>query len=340
MGSTKDTIVIKEATEDKVGVARFYFSNRYSVFDWGEMPDLIQKKGTAICILSSYFFEKLEEMGIFTHYLGIVEDGVAKRLSELKFPSNIMEIRLLSVIKPEIKNGNYDYSLYREIKGCFLIPLEIIYRNYLGPSSSIFKRLKEGELTIDEIGLDEMPIPGQRLDTPILDVSTKLEASDRYISWEEAKKMCSLKDEEIKNMKDITQRINRLITEKFTKIGLTNEDGKFEFGFDENRCLILVDAIGTLDECRFTYNDIPVSKEIARMYYRNTKWYEATEVAKKKDIKNWKEICLLKPQPLPEGLVKLISNVYCACTNEITEKEWFSDIPPLEDILKGLRDFV
>ena len=58
MGSVKDLLVIVQPSKDKIGKVQFLFSDRYSVFDWGEMPDYIQDKGAAICITSTYFFEK------------------------------------------------------------------------------------------------------------------------------------------------------------------------------------------------------------------------------------------------------------------------------------------
>lgn len=95
-----------------------------------------------------------------------------------------------------------------------------------------------------------------------------------------------------------------------------------------------------MDECRFTFDGLPVSKEIARVYYRNTAWYQAVEEAKNKDRQRWKEICRLTPEPLPPRLKLLISQIYCACTNEITEKEWFKDVPSLKEILKEIRNFL
>ncbi len=337
MGSVKDLEVLEEPTKDKPGKARFLFSNRYSVFDWGEMPDLIPYKGEAIAILSSYFFERLEDMGISTHYLGLVENGRTKRLSSIKKPTNTMEIKLLRVLKPEFKNTNYDYSIYQREKGCFLIPLEVIYRNYLPEGSSIFRRLKEGTISLEDLGLDKKPYPNQRLDKPILDVSTKLEVTDRYLTWGEAQEISSLSNENIEKIKEITRGVNRLIREEFEKICLVNEDGKIEFGFDENRNFLLVDALGTLDECRFTHSGLPVSKEIARIYYRQTDWYNALESAKKKNGQNFKEICRLKPPHLPDKLKLLISQIYCSACNEITKKEWF-DVPPLKEIIGGIRD--
>lgn len=338
MGSVKDLIIVEGHKKDKPGTGRFVFSDRYSVFDWGEMPDHIVDKGKAICISTAYLFEKLEALGIKTHYMGVVEDGRAKRLSELKEPQNVMEFRLFRVIKPQVQGDTYDYSVYEKERGNFLIPLEVIYRNSLPPGSSVFKRLKEGSLKLDDIGLKEEPVPGQVLDRPILDLSTKLEVTDRYIDWEEAMRMSNLEEQEMEEIKSATMKINELITEEVKRFGLFNEDGKVEYGFDENRNLTVVDAIGTLDECRFTYEGIPVSKEIARIYYRNTDWYKDVEEAKEKDRHNWKSLVKSAPAPLPEDLARSISMIYQAYANELTESTWFP-APPLKEVLNSIKDY-
>jgi len=340
MGSVKDLSVLEKPSEKKPGRARFVFSNRYSVFDWGEMPDHLEHKGESIALLSAYFFEKLEKMGVATHYAGLVENGSIKKLSELKNPSALMEIKLLRVIKPELKAEHYDYSAYQKEKGGYLIPLEVIYRNYLPAGSSVFKRLQTGQLKPQDLGLDKMPEPDQKLPKPFYDVSTKLEITDRYLTWEEAGKIANLNPEEIKSLQNLCGTVNQIITEEFSRQGLINEDGKIEAGLGYERNLMLVDVIGTLDECRFSYEGIPVSKEIARIYYRNIQWFKAVEEAKKKDRQNWKSICQIKPEPLPPRLKLLIEQIYCACTNEITGREWFKGIPSLKKILKEVKEIL
>lgn len=340
MGSVKDLIILKQADANNSGIGRFIFSDRYSVFDWGEMPDHIVDKGKAICIATSYFFERLEEIGIKTHYIGVKEkDREVKRLNELKSPSDTIEFKLIRVIKPdESYNGDenlYDYSVYQQEKTNFLIPLEVIYRNSLPEGSSVFKRLKEGSLKLEDIGLNEMPKQGQVLEKPIIDVSTKLEEIDRYISWQEAREIGNLTQEEIEEIKRITLLINNIITTEVSKFGLFNEDGKIEFGFDENRNIILVDALGTLDECRFTYNGMPISKEIARIFYRNTDWHKDIEAAKKIDSINWKNIVRTMPEHLPKELADSISLIYKSYANELTRRKWF-DAPALKEILETL----
>ena len=338
MGSVKDLVVLEEPGKNKTGRAQFVFSDRYSVFDWGEMPDHIPDKGDAICITAAYFFEKLEENGIKTHYRGLVEEGEVKRLLKLNSPQSRMEIELLRVLKPDIRGTTYDYSVYREESANFLIPLEVIYRNSLPEGSSVFKRLKEGSLRLEDLGLNEMPYPGQVFERPFLDVSTKLEASDRYLSWEEAGEIAGLGEDEVEMIKRITLLINELITEEARRIGLVNEDGKVEFGFDEDRNMMLVDALGTLDESRFTYGGMPVSKEIARIFYRKTSWYEEVDEAKRKDKVGWKRLVKNKPPLLPSALKDSISMLYKASCNEITRRIWFEDVPSVKEIMKEIRE--
>ena len=69
MGSVKDVKIIKKPEGNKTGFGEFIFSDKYSIFDWGEMPNLIMNKGKALCIIGAYFFEKLEEREIRTHYI-------------------------------------------------------------------------------------------------------------------------------------------------------------------------------------------------------------------------------------------------------------------------------
>lgn len=336
MGSVKELQIITPPTGSMPGTGHFVFSDRYSVFDWGEMPDHITNKGKALCLIGAYFFEKLEGMGVQTHYVGLVANGAIRRLAELDAPVDTMRVHLLRVLKPEIRAETYDYTIYRQKPANILIPLEIIYRNSLPQGSSVFRRLKKGAITFEALGLKKMPVPGQKLETPILDVSTKLEATDRYMTWQEAQSIAGLSGVELESIRKTTQTINELITAEAEKLNLVNEDGKVEFGFDENRDLMLVDVLGTPDECRFTFQDIPVSKEAARMFYRKTAWYREVEAAKKQNRVRWKQHVASPPPPLAGDLAEMISQLYMGFCNEITGRQWF-DTPPLKEVLFGIK---
>lgn len=339
MGSVKDLKIIRTPSEDTPGIGRFVFSDRYSVFDWGEMPDLIPDKGKAICLVTCHFFEVVERLGIRTHYIGIVEDERVKKLCELTEPTNVMEFKMVRVIKPKFDGINYDYSPFKYLKSNFLIPLEVIYRNSIPEGSSLLKRLRCGEIAPEDVGLKGIPEPNTRLERPILDFSTKLEITDRYLKEDEAYNISGLSEGEFMELKRVALRLNELISEKAGILGLYNEDGKFEFGLDENRNLMLVDAIGALDECRFTYEGIPFSKEVLRIYYRSTRWYSEIENAKKEDRQNWKKLVGENPPPLPPEWKQLISDMYKSYANEITGRRFF-DTKPINEVLVELKNLI
>jgi len=347
MGSVKDLEVIKKPTKDAMGVGRFHFSDRYSVFDWGEMPDFIDGKGEALCMMGAYCFERLEERSVRTHYRGLVDkSGKVVRFDELEQPSSVMEISLVNAYRPKayVQDGKlkYDYGVYTPELRNFLIPLEIIYRNGLPEGSSIFKRLEQGLVTIEELGLDHYPKAGEKLGKPIFDVSTKLEEGDRYVSWAEAQRIAGLTDGELDEVKALLLEVDGLISELAGRAGLVNEDGKIELAFDPSRRLMVVDVVGTLDECRFTYDGLHVSKEIARQYYRKTDWFRDVEEAKKKaekeGIEDWKKLCKTKPPKLDPALRNIISQMYLATANELTKKKMFA-VPKLADIIKEYEKY-
>jgi phosphoribosylaminoimidazole-succinocarboxamide synthase len=347
MGSVKDLEVLKKPTPESMGTGRFHFSDRYSVFDWGEMPDQIPGKGEALCLMGAYCFERLEEKSIRTHYKGIVDqNGKAVTFKELAETSNIMEVALVNVYKPETKVANgkleYDYSAYTPSLKNSIIPLEIIYRNGLPEGSSVFKRLQQGKVSLDALGIDHYPIPGERFAKPIFDVSTKLEETDRYVSWEEAQKIAGLTNIEVAAVKVVLAKANETITEMAVKAGLVNEDGKIELALDNQRRVTVIDVVGTLDECRFTLDDLHVSKEIARQFYKKTSWFQEVENAKKtaesRGIKEWKTLCKSQPPPLDSRLKNIISYMYTAAANEMTGRKLF-DAPKLSEVVKEYKQW-
>jgi phosphoribosylaminoimidazole-succinocarboxamide synthase len=347
MGSVKDLQVIKKPTQTAMGVGRFLFSDRYSVFDWGEMPDHIEGKGAALCLMGAYCFEQLEKKGVQTHYKGLVENDKAAKVRELKKPSSVMEVALVNVYKPKttVQNGKvvHNYSVYTlKLKNC-LIPLEIIYRNGLPEGSSVFKRLEQGKIAIKDLDLDHYPKPGEQLSKPIFDVSTKLEETDRYVTWTEAQKIAGLTDQELIDVKAVLLQADETITEVAKKAGLKNEDGKIELAFDDKRQLIVVDVVGTLDECRFTYDGIHVSKEIARQFYKKTPWYKDLEQAKKdaeaKGIQEWKSLVKSSPSKLDPKLKKIISQMYMAAANEMSGKKLFNT-PKLAQLITEYKIYM
>lgn len=348
MGSVKDLEIVKDPTRDDMGVGWFLFSDRYSVFDWGEMPDHIKGKGQALCLMGGYCFEMLEQAGIRTHYRGLVdEEGRVARFEEIDAPLSVMEINLVNVYKPEVRvrqgKIEYDYGVYAsQLKNC-LIPLEIMYRNGLPEGSSVFKRLEHGEVSPRALGLDHYPKPGERFDKPIFDVSTKLEETDRYVTWEEARRIAGLTAPELISVKYVLSKVNDAIGEMACRAKLENEDGKIELAFDPKRRLMVADVVGTLDECRFTFEGVHVSKEIARQFYRKTQWFRDVEAAKRKaefeGLRDWRSLCRSQPPKLDPQLKDIIGEVYMAAANDMTRRRMF-DVPELAKVIRKYREYM
>ncbi|MFH1240369.1 MAG: phosphoribosylaminoimidazolesuccinocarboxamide synthase [Candidatus Diapherotrites archaeon] len=317
MGSVKDLIVEKKATKNELGVGIFKFTDDYSAFDYGKMPDTIPGKGESLCRMAAYNFKELEKLGVKSHFRKLIS-------------GNEMEVNIVRVLNPErneLQEGARNY----------LVPLELIFRNSLPEGSSVFKRVERKETSWKKLGINFTPEPGAKLEKPILDVSTKLERLDRYIDWNEAGKIAKLSEAKINELKDKLNIINDYITEKADSLGMEHADGKVEFGLSPDNEFILVDVAGTLDENRMIYKGLNLSKQIMRNYYmKNTDWYKKVAEMKTKGItpEKWGV-----PPSLPKELIEIVSNMYkSVCEAWIGEKIW--NAPSIDDVVDAYREFL
>lgn len=317
MGSVKDLIIEKKATENELGLGIFKFTDDYSAFDYGKMPDAILGKGESLCRMAAYNFKELEKLGVKSHF--------RKLISGTEMEVDI--VRILNPEKNELKEGDLNY----------LIPLELIFRNSLPEGSSVFKRVERGETSWEKLGIDFTPEPGAKLEKPILDVSTKLERLDRYIDWDEAREIAKLSEEKMNELKEKLFTINDFITKKAKTLGMEHADGKVEFGLDPDNEFILVDVAGTLDEDRMIYKSLNLSKQIMRNYYmQNTDWYSKVAEMKSKGItpEKWGV-----PPILPKELIEIVSNMYkSVCEAWIGEKIW--NAPGIDEVVESYREFL
>ena len=290
MGSVKNLTVEKAPSEKEFGEGVFEFTDDYSIFDYGKMPDVIPAKGESLCKMAAWNFEELAKLGIQTHFMELIGP-------------NRMKVKLVRVLYPGKDEINTETTNY-------LIPLEIIFRNSLPAGSSVFKALASEEVTLEDLGLDHQPQPGEKLEKPIIDITTKLEASDRRLKWDEAKRISGLTDEEVDRIKETVLKINNFLNRRAREIGLEHADGKVEMAFGPNRQLVLVDVCGTLDENRFLLDNFHISKQVLRDFYKKNKpdWCKEFEEAKKsKPKKEWPV-----PERLPGELVNAVSELYRA----------------------------
>ncbi len=314
MGSVKDLEIIKKPSEKEFGTGIFSFTDDYSVFDFGKMPETIPNKGNSLCRMASYNFEKVNELGINSHF----EEFISP---------NKMKVKLVQVIYPDKQKLTSNDSNY-------LIPLEVIFRNMLPEGSSLLSRFREGKADFKAYGFSVMPKANELFVKPLVEFSTKLEPIDRMLSETEAAEMSALNETELIQIKDFALKVNDFLNEKAVSLNLVHADGKIELAFSPERKIILVDVFGTLDENRFLFNGLNVSKQIARDYYMKTDWHKELSEAKNsgKEKDEWPV-----PPELPSKLLELISEIYSA-----TAQEWigedFASARKLEVVLAEFKE--
>lgn len=337
MTSVKDFRITREPGEQRLGEGLFWFSDRYSVFDWGEMPDKIKGKGSSLCTMGAFNFELLSQEGIPNHFRGVQVNGKIKELGEAIEPPNLMGIELTRVPDLPVEDATYQYDSYFSKAGDnYLIPLEIVFRNTVPPGSSLRQRKNPEDFGLDR---NAWPEDSFELPEPVVEFSTKYEKQDRYLNEYEANRLAGEAD--LAELKSIALRVNSVLNERACEVGLEHNDGKIECLFF-NGTVKVADVVGTFDENRFTRSGVSLSKEFLREFYRQNDpgWYDALKEAKKEaknsDTMDWKSLCGKEPQSLPGELKNLASNLYRSGTNVYTGKEWY-DVPDLKNVVKELK---
>lgn len=357
MGSVKDLIIGIEPNEKELGIGVFNFSNRYSVFDWGKMPDDIPNKGAALCMMAAWNFEQAERAGIGTHYLGLANPlgGGITTINGVRAPADRMIVKLARAIKPPYENGKYDYSYFTKNRGRinnYVVPLENIYRRGAPQGSSLLKRMagldqkrdaKELMSLLSKYGLTHRPMPGSIFPKLGFDFTTKFERRDRELSDSEAYRISGLTNEQFSNLNFTKEKIASMVSGRAREVGLTDYDGKHEY-ISHNGGIMLADVAGTFDENRFMLGNRQVSKELLRQHLKTTQkeWYEDIQRAKteaeEKKIENWKSLVRVQPKPLEPRLVDLVGEMYASGANRYIGLQIFK-ARPLEKVMNDLGEY-
>jgi phosphoribosylaminoimidazole-succinocarboxamide synthase len=355
MTSVKEFRIETEPTATELGRGRFVFTDQYSVFDWGEMPDHVPRKGASLCTMGAYNFELLADNEIPTHYAGVSPpsegdgsdgDDAAEEddrdpisLDDCVEPPREMAIELTQVPDlPYLGDDEYDYDAYHDAAGeNYLIPLEIVFRNTVPVGSSLRSRGTPAEYGLD---IAEWPDEAVDLPDPVVEFSTKYEEQDRYLARPEADRIAGIAD--LDDLEALALAVNDVLNDRAAAQGFVHEDGKIECLFHDGTVKV-ADVVGTFDENRFSYQGQEVSKEVVRQYYKRTDpdWVEAVAAAKSEaresGVADWRSLCDRSPDPLPSDVLDAVSDLYAAGTNAYTGTAWF-DAPDIDEAVDRVRD--
>ena len=278
----------------------FRFTDSISVFD-KVIPSLIPFKGETLCREGVYWLGRASKMGIKTHFLEFI-------------PPGSMLCKKVDILQP--------HQITRESKR-YLIPLEFICRWYV--AGSLYDRVKEGAVPAEALGFasGHKVLFGEPLPEPFLEVSTKLEKTDRLLKKPEALQISGLTPKEYEEAREVVLKIDEDLGRSVASRGLIHVDGKKELALDDDRQIMVVDVYGTADEDRFwdkaRYEEgefVDLSKEYVRQYYRQTGYkdrlYDARDAGREEP-----------PIPaLPPELVEETSKIYIKLFEKITGEKF------------------
>ncbi len=129
-----------------------------------------------------------------------------------------------------------------------MIPVEVIIRGYL--YGSAWDRYRKGEFALP---LGTEPKKGAKFSQPMVEFTTKLEASDRPVDINEILRNGWMTAEEMEYVIGTALLVHSLVEENAAKGGILLADQKLEFG--RNPALanvpVLGDEVGTPDSSRF-----------------------------------------------------------------------------------------
>jgi phosphoribosylaminoimidazole-succinocarboxamide synthase len=275
----------------------FRFTNDISVFD-KHIPSEIPHKGETLNRTAAFWFEICRRHNIPNHFL------------RLSGPTS-MRVKRVQVVPQPRTLGPHPKN--------YLIPLELIVRYYV--AGSMWDRVRSGAMAPEALGFPSGKHIqfADRLPEPHFEVTTKLEPTDRLLTFDEALELSAMDRRQLDELKETILRIDEAMQREITPRGLVHVDGKKEFGIDADGALMVVDTFGTADEDRFLDRDafergrqVDFSKEFVRQHYRSSGYYDRLTTARKAGT----------PEPeipaLPPLLVDEVSRLYTTVYQRLT----------------------
>ena len=203
-------------------------SDRVSAFDV-VLPQPIPHKGEVLTLVTAWWLEQLEDT-VPHHIIAVDPDKIIERHPDLAASRDVWARRSMLVhrTKPVL--------------------VECVVRGYI--SGSAWKEYsREGTLAGEPLpeGLQE----SQKLEPAIFSPATKAQEGehDENITFAQTKEI--LGDELAERLKDLSLRIYGYGRDVANERDIILADTKFEFGFDKNGELIIIDEVLTPDSSRF-----------------------------------------------------------------------------------------
>lgn len=247
----------------------------------------------------------------------------------LKSTEDIIQNWLISSPDPNVSIG-------KRLKP---VKVEMVIRGYLSGHSA--RLYSSGARSICGVKLPNGLSLNQKFDNPIITPSTKAEyGHDEDISKFDIIKNGILTLDQYEEIEEITFRLFTRGSEIAKKRGLILVDTKYEFGYDSNNNLYLIDEIHTPDSSRYFYLDT---------YDENMNKGEAPKQLSKEFFRQWliqNNFQGKDGQKLPkinDQIVKDVSERYIELYNKITGSKFDNSVSTNtvnqieENVIKALK---
>ena len=247
----------------------------------------------------------------------------------LKSTEDIIQNWLISSPDPNVSIG-------KRLKP---VKVEMVIRGYLSGHSA--RLYSSGARSICGVKLPNGLSLNQKFDNPIITPSTKAEyGHDEDISKFDIIKNGILTLDQYEEIEEITFRLFTRGSEIAKKRGLILVDTKYEFGYDSNNNLYLIDEIHTPDSSRYFYQDT---------YNDNIDKGEAPKQLSKEFFRQWliqNNFQGKDGQKLPkinDQIVKDVSERYIELYNKITGSKFDNSVSTNtvdqieENVIKALK---
>ena len=305
----------------------FNFKNQISKYV-GKVRDVYELKDDILIMIVSdriSAFDVVMPTGIT--YKGQVLNQIANEM--LNNSSDIIDNWLIEMPDPNVSIG----------KKCDPIKIEMVVRGYLSGHS--YRLYNSGQRNLCGNILPENMKQNDKFKSPIITPATKAEKGlhDEDISPKSIIKQNIINKNDYEYLHEKSLELFKRGTDLASKNGLILVDTKYEFGYDSNGVITLIDEIHTPDSSRYfykdSYEDLQIKgekqKQLSKEFFREWLMKNGFQGKEKQVIPK-----------MTENVVEMVGRRYIELYEKLIGKKFVisSSHDIIKRINKNLKDFI
>ena len=305
----------------------FNFKNQISKYV-GKVRDVYELKDDILIMIVSdriSAFDVVMPTGIT--YKGQVLNQIANEM--LKNSSDIIDNWLIEMPDPNVSIG----------KKCDPIKIEMVVRGYLSGHS--YRIYNSGQRKLCGNILPEHMKQNDKFKSPIITPATKAEKGihDEDISPKSIIEQNIINKDDYEYLHEKSLELFKRGTDLASKNGLILVDTKYEFGYDSNGVITLIDEIHTPDSSRYfykdSYEDLQIKgekqKQLSKEFFREWLMQNGYQGKEKQLIPK-----------MTENVVEMVGRRYIELYEKLIGKKFeiSSSFDIVKRINKNLKDFI